>query len=116
WLRRELGRDRETNAETGHEGAGFDADRIVDRIQGRQGWTREARRHLEADRWANPISVARARSERLRDAASRLEDELAAETRGNRAYEAWRAGGQMRDGRRFSRPPNPWQPPTIPSG
>ena len=46
WLRRELGRDRETNHETGDEGE-FDADRIVDRIQGRQGWTREARRHLE---------------------------------------------------------------------
>jgi transposase len=100
-LRRELGRDREANGETGDEGV-FDADRIVDRVQGRQGWTREARRHLEADRWANPASVARARRERLRDAAGRLEDELAAETRGNRAYEAWRAGGQMRDGRRFS--------------
>jgi transposase len=116
WLRRELGRDRETNHETGDQGGEFDADRIVDRIQGRQGWTREARRHLEADRWANPTSVRRSRSERLRDAASRLEDELAADTRGNRAYEQWRAGGQMRDGRRFSRPPNPWQPPEIPGG
>jgi transposase len=56
WLRRELGRDRGTN-ETGHEGGEggeFDADRIVDRIQGRQGWTREARRHLEADPWQPP--------------------------------------------------------------
>ena len=54
WLRRELGRDRETNADTSDQAGEFDADRIVDRIQGRQGWTREARRHLEADRWAHP--------------------------------------------------------------
>jgi hypothetical protein len=65
---------------------------------------------------ADPAAVARSRTDRLRDGARRLEDELAAETRGNRAYEQWRAGGQMRDGRRFSRPPNPWQPPTIPGG
>jgi len=42
--------------------------------------------------------------------------QLAAETRGNRAYEAWRAKGTMRDGRRFGHPPNPWQAPQIPPG
>jgi len=116
WLRRELGRDREENLEQRDEGGEFDADRILDRTQGRQGWVREARRHSEADRWSDPTPVARSRAERLRDGARRLEDDLAAETRGNRAYEAWRAPGTMRDGRRFGRPPKPWQPPAIPAG
>jgi hypothetical protein len=29
----------------------FDAERIVARVQGREGWLRDARRQLEADRW-----------------------------------------------------------------
>ena len=43
---------------------GFDAERIVARHQGREGWTREAHRQLEQHRWKldlrsdSPISVA----------------------------------------------------------
>ena len=36
--------------------------------------------------------------------------------RANRAYEAYRARGRMKDGRRFGRPPDPYQPPATPEG
>jgi hypothetical protein len=56
------------------------------------------------------------RSKRLRDAKRRLEEELWSEVRANQAYEAYRARGRMKDGRRFGRPPDPYQPPAIPEG
>jgi len=34
--------------------------------------------------------------------------------RANPAYEAYRARGRMKDGRRFGRPPDPYQPPATP--
>jgi transposase len=94
----------------------FDAERIVARVQGREGWLREARRQLERHRWEEPEPVARSREERLVRAAERLEQELDAERRGNEAYEAYRARGRMKDGRRFGKPPKPHQPPEIPEG
>ena len=36
--------------------------------------------------------------------------------RANQAYEAYRARGRMKDGRRFGRPPDPYQPPATPEG
>ena len=59
----------------------FDAERIVARVQGREGWSREARRQLEQRRWENPIRVPRSREERLLLAAERLEDERDASDR-----------------------------------
>jgi transposase len=115
WLRRELGREQDPPPGE-DEADGFDTDRIVDRIQGREGWAREAHRQLEAERWRAAVPVAHCRSQRLRDAAVRLEDEQAAKARGMRVYEAWRAGGYARNGRRFGRPPHPWQSPPIPPG
>ena len=38
----------------------FDADRIVERTQGRQGWVREGRRQLERHRWRHPDPIPRA--------------------------------------------------------
>src|SRR5919109_369505 len=38
------------------------------------------------------------------------------EVRANRAYEGYRARGRMKDGRRFGRPPDPYQPPATPEG
>ena len=38
------------------------------------------------------------------------------ECRANAAYEAYRARGRMKDGRRFGRPPKPYQPPATPAG
>jgi transposase len=118
WLTRELARDRadqdddiEPVAE--HE---FDQERIVARVQGRHGWLLEAKRQLDQDRWRDAARVPRVRSERLRAAARRLEDELSAERRGNEAYENYRAHGKMKNGRRLGHPPNPYQPPDTPPG
>jgi hypothetical protein len=84
--------------------------------QGRRGWLREAKQRLEAERAANPQPVARSRPKRVKEAKRRLEEELWTETRANRAYEAYRARGRMKDGRRFGRPPDPYQPPDTPAG
>jgi transposase len=122
WLARELEAQRATSSqasegesgrEAGHE---FDAEQIVARTQGREGWLREAKRQLDQDRWLAAGAVARSRSERLRDAGQRLEDELAAERRGNEAYERYRATGRMKNGRRFGTPPKPYEPPAFTRG
>jgi hypothetical protein len=84
--------------------------------QGRRGWLREAKQRLEAERAANPHPVPRSRPKRVREAKRRLEEELWSEVRANRAYEAYRARGRMKDGRRFGRPPDPYQPPATPEG
>jgi transposase len=98
------------------EGFEFDAERIVGRVQGREGWLRDAKRQLEQRRWQDPDVISRSRSERLVLAAARLEADLDAERRGNEAYEAYRAHGRMKDGRRFGGPPKPYTPPEIPDG
>jgi transposase len=84
--------------------------------QGRRGWLREAKQRLEAERAANPQPVPRSRPQRLKEAKRRLEEELFSEVRANQAYEAYRARGRMKDGRRFGRPPDPYQPPDTPEG
>jgi transposase len=84
--------------------------------QGRRGWLREAKRRLDRKRAEEARPIARSRPERLREAKRRLEEELAAERRANADYEAYRARGVMRDGRRFGRPPEPHQPPATPTG
>lgn len=77
---------------------------------------REAKRQLDLDRWRGATSVPRSRSERLLEAGRRLEDELAAERRGNEAYDRYRAGGRDKHGWRFSAPPKPYHPPETPQG
>jgi transposase len=124
WLARELERQRdgaesngrgeeEPGSSDSHE---FDAERIVSRVQGREGWLREAKRQLDRDRWRDVGPIPRSRAERLREAGRRLEDELAAERRGNEAYAHYRATGRMKNGRRFGTPPKPYQPPASPQG
>ena len=119
--RAERSASAEEDASAGGEGDGgpldgFDAEQIVARRQGRDGWLREARRQLRS----RPLGLAHSgpalAAERLRVAARRLEDELAAEHRGNAAYEALReqrrrstTGGSA--GRR-----SPTTPPEIPPG
>ena len=56
------------------------------RSQGREGWTREARRQLERRRWEQPI-LSRSREDRLLLAGERLEAERDAKVAANRAYE-----------------------------
>jgi len=119
WLARELAADRDAEQdidgerESDHE---FDAEEIVARVQGRDGWLLEAKRQLDQERWQAAGAIPRSRSERLWEAGRRLEADLDAEARGNAAYEAYRAGGRMKDGRRFGGPPKPYQPPSSPQG
>jgi hypothetical protein len=94
----------------------FDAERIVARVQGREGWLRDAKRLLEQRRWQEPDPISRSRSERLALAAERLEVDLDAERAGNEAYEHYRATGRDTQGRRLGRAPNPYQPPEVPGG
>ena len=122
WLARELAKQRAGDGD-GREtdpdrdtAPGFDVERIVARARGRRGWLREAKRQLDLDRWRDAAPVPRSRSERLLEAGRRLDDELAAERRGNEAYERYRAAGRDKNGRRFSTPPKPYQPPETPRG
>jgi hypothetical protein len=98
------------------DGYEFDAERIVARTQGREGWLREAKRQLERKRWEKGKPIPRSREQRLTDAHERMDEELAAENAGNTAYEHYRATGRDKLGRRLSCPPNPYTPPETPEG
>ena len=76
--------------------------------QGRRGWLREAKRRLDDKRAEEARPIPRSRPDRLKEAKRRLEEEHAVECRANADYEAYRARGRMKDGRRFGRPPNPY--------
>jgi len=84
--------------------------------QGRRGWLRDAKRRLDAERAADAKPVPASRPARLKVSKRRLEEDLEVECRANAAYEAYRARGVMKDGRRFGRPPTPYTPPEIPPG
>ena len=62
------------------------------------------------------LATAQGRPARLKEAKRRLEEELWTECEANAAYEAYRARGRMKDGRRFGRPPDPYRPPDTPTG
>ena len=113
----ELGEGAESDAEP-ERGYEFDAERIVARVQGREGWRREAHRQLERQRWEGRAPVPSSRQERLLLAAERLEDDLGAERAGNEAYQAWRAAGIAADGSRrmAAGTTKPYQPPEVPAG
>jgi transposase len=130
WLARELAARREArrdadagddaDAEDGDDGSRpereFDAEQIVARVQGRDGWLLEGKRQLDRERWQTPAPVSRSREDRLWDAAERLEQDLAALQRGNAAYEQWRMTAVDRLGRSLAgnRLPKPYEPPTSP--
>ena len=116
WLQRELARDQEndqTACRAEPEGE-FDPDRIGQK--GRRGWLREAHRHLEAQRWQNAGPIPRSREDRLRFAARCLEDDLASEHRGNRAYEDLKEHLRATNKRKVGGPTKPYTPPGIPAG
>ena len=122
WLERELMREEEQDedGEDGSDGSGeepsdgFDVELIGP--NGRRAWLREAHRQLEQKRWMAAAPIPRSRAERLRLAAHFLEDELAAECRGNKAYEAMRLHRRLHDKRRLGGPTKPYTPPPIPQG
>jgi transposase len=88
------------------------------RSKGRQAWLREAKRRLNDRRADQARPIARSRPERLKDAKRRLDEELRTEQRANEAYEAYRARGVGRTGRRFSpaATPKPYTAPATPAG
>jgi transposase len=83
-------------------------------VQGRRGWLREAKHRLEEKRAAEAKPIPKARAERLREGKRRLEEDHDVHYRANEAYEAYRARGVMKDGRRFGKPPTPYTPPATP--
>jgi transposase len=83
---------------------------------GRKGWLREAKQRLDAKRAEEAKPIPRSRPERLRESKRRLEEELATEQRANSAYEAYRARGVMKDGRRFGGGSKSYKPPETPGG
>ena len=89
----------------------LDPELIVDGSSGRRGWPREARRQTDQQRKREAWPVPRERLARLLEAERRLSQDLAVEVEANRAYYAYRAGGRMRDGRRFGKPPAVWVAP-----
>ena len=84
--------------------------------QGRRGWLREAKRRLDQKRTEEARAIPRSRPERLAESKRRLEEEHKVECDANAAYEAYRARGLMKDGRRFGGPPKPFEPPEKPAG
>jgi transposase len=84
--------------------------------QGRKKWLEAARRRLDAQREQEARPIPQPRPARVREAKRRLEEELATEVRANAAYEAYRANGRMKNGRRFGSPPKPYTPPEQPAG
>jgi len=86
--------------------------------QGRQGWLRAARQRLDRERAERATPIPRSRPERLLEAKRRLEEDLAIEQRANASYEAYRARGLMKNGRRLgsNTTPKPYRPPDTPAG
>ena len=98
------------------ERRGEELPEVVASAEGRQAWLRAARQRLDQDRAARREPIPRSRERRLLDAKQRLEEELAFERHGNESYEAYRAHGVMKNGRRFGSPPKPYTPPDTPAG
>jgi transposase len=120
-----LERERATKQTTKPEAAGahsrdpaivLDPVAIVARMQGREGWSREARRHLDQHRRVNAQPIPRSRALRLLEAERRLQENLSVEREANEAYETHRATAVTSDGRRFGARPNPYVAPEVPPG
>ena len=94
----------------------LDAEVIVARVQGREGWLLEARRQLDEHRRREAKPIPRSRAGRLLEAERRLQQNLAVEREANEAYEHYRAHGRDTQGRRLGRPPKPYEPPETPAG
>jgi len=84
--------------------------------QGRRGGLRDAKRRLDDKRAVEARPIPRDRGQRLREAKRRLEEEHHVERQANAAYEAYRARGVDKNGKKFGRPPKPFEPPSAPAG
>jgi transposase len=95
---------------------GDELPETVATAEGRQRWLRAARQRLDQQRAHEARPIRRSRAAQLTEAKRRLEQELAVERDANERYEAYRARGVMKNGRRFGSPPKPYSPPAIPDG
>jgi hypothetical protein len=84
--------------------------------EGRARWLADAKRRLEQRRAEEARPVPASRPARVREAKRRLEEEHRVEVQANAEYEAYRARGVDKTGRRFGRPPKPFTPPQTPQG
>jgi len=84
--------------------------------QGRNAWLRDARRRLDDRRAEEAAPIPRSRPARWKESKRRLDEQLEVECAANAAYEAYRARGVMKNGRRMGAPPKPYQPPPTPAG
>jgi len=76
----------------------------------------DAKRRLEQRRVQEARPIPASRPARLREAKRRLDEEHRVEIRANAEYEAYRARGVDKTGRKFGRPPKPFEPPATPAG
>src|SRR4051794_38816530 len=95
---------------------GDELPETVATAEGRQRWLRAARQRLDQQRAHEARPTPRPLAARVTDAKRRLEQALAVERDANERYEAYRARGVMKNGRRFGSPPKPYAPPAIPDG
>src|ERR687884_301823 len=84
--------------------------------EGRARWLADAKRRLEERRAQEARPIPASRPARLREAKRRLEEEHHVEVQANADYEAYRARGVDKTGRKFGRPPKPFVPPATPAG
>jgi transposase len=94
-------------------------DELPDAVATRQGrakWLAEAKRRLEQRRAQEARPIPASRPARLREAKRRLEEEHRVEVAANADYEAYRARGVDKTGRKFGSPPKPFEPPARPTG
>ena len=84
--------------------------------EGRAKWLADAKRRLEERRAQQARPIPAARPARLREAKRRLEEEHRVEVQANADYEAYRSRGIDKTGRKFGRPPKPFEPPAAPVG
>jgi hypothetical protein len=94
----------------------LDPEVIVARVQGREGWVREARHQLDEHRRLAAEPIPRSRPERLLECERRLQENLRVEREANEAYEHHRATAVTKDGRGFGARPNPYVAPEVPPG
>ncbi len=94
----------------------FEPEVIVARVQGREGWVREARHQLDEHRRLAGDLIPRSRAERLLECERRLRENLRVEREATEAYEHHRATARTKDGRRFGARPNPYLAPELPPG
>jgi transposase len=84
--------------------------------EGRAQWLADAKRRLEERRAQEARPIPASRRARLREAKRRLEEDHRVEMQANADYEAYRARGVDKRGRKLGRPPKPFVPPEGPQG